>query len=187
MHSAVTGYINPNPKSLPVLNTPNCCCCRLIPLARTPSSNPTIIISSPRTEEGMETRRDSETLASCYQTRPDLVCHVAGIGVMAKIFEGTTLRLCFERWYYEGLGELSVKDWPSKGVDSTFQKGELFSGIVCLVCKCAHYAYSLFFSSWQRPILWVTAPGPDPRIMAWHRGSGGWPVGSGGARPSVIA
>ena len=44
----------------------------------------------------MEARRDSETLASCYQTRPDLVRHVAGIGVMAKIFGGTALRLCFE-------------------------------------------------------------------------------------------
>ena len=77
------------------------------------------------------------------------MCHVAGIGVMAKIFGGKensdnvlTLLLVKE------CHRIVVKEENSELLAEQF-----LSRIVCLVCKCAHYAYSLFFSSWQRPIL----------------------------------
>ena len=65
--------------------------------------------------EVMETRqtrqRDTRLLLHCYKTRADLVCHVAGIGVMAKIFGGKkTLRQCFDYTEASGLGEILVKE-----------------------------------------------------------------------------
>ena len=78
------------------------------------------------------------------------MCHVAGIGVMAKIFGGkensdNVLTLLLVK---SAIGLLSRRRTKKELLAEQF-----LSRIVCLVCKCAHYAYSLFFSSWQRPIL----------------------------------
>ena len=136
-------------KSLPVLNTPNCCCRLTPPISLTPSSDLTIIISS-HSREVMETRRDSETVASCYQTRADLVCHVAGIGVMAKIFGWKNTPTMF--WVLSFITEVSkrvisaVKDQPRPHWQKGLSGGRIVLGIVCSVCKCAHYAYSIFLA-----------------------------------------